>query len=190
MSHDRGCHCGREKIEYSSCDNPNCTKVNIFSCKHRWAIWPETDGLQEKCLSCGAFRATPLVDQFWKDKGMEAFNAICPDGQEPLVKAPEPATSPSPSFPFLFEVPAGSLRDEPLKAMLAESERYTDRCNEVLQATQEALKHAQLAAQLAAERTVALRNEFVRRRATAEREERDRQHNASWSVQYDKMGDI
>ena len=26
MSHDRGCHCGKERYEYDDCDWPTCTK--------------------------------------------------------------------------------------------------------------------------------------------------------------------
>lgn len=35
-------------------------------CKHKWVIWPETDGQEERCLNCGAYRATPPEDKFWK----------------------------------------------------------------------------------------------------------------------------
>lgn len=30
MSHDRGCHCGREPYEYDDCTNSNCHKKNLW----------------------------------------------------------------------------------------------------------------------------------------------------------------
>lgn len=36
------------------------------SCAHEWAIWPETDGLEQRCRKCGAYRPTPEADKFWK----------------------------------------------------------------------------------------------------------------------------
>lgn len=66
---------------------------------HEWAIWPETDGLEQRCRTCGEYRRTPPEDQFWKkapavhpavpdDEGLtderigaalEAINAIARD---------------------------------------------------------------------------------------------------------------
>lgn len=28
-------------------------------CEHDWRIWPETDGQEQKCMRCGAYRKTP-----------------------------------------------------------------------------------------------------------------------------------
>jgi len=29
------------------------------ACDHDWKIWPETDGKEQRCMKCGAYRATP-----------------------------------------------------------------------------------------------------------------------------------
>lgn len=34
-------------------------------CENKWVIWPETDGLEQRCECCGAFRTTPIEDRFW-----------------------------------------------------------------------------------------------------------------------------
>lgn len=38
----------------------------IIACEHDWQIWPETDGLEQRCSRCGAYRPTPTEDQFWR----------------------------------------------------------------------------------------------------------------------------
>lgn len=37
----------------------------LFPCKHDWHIWPETDGLEQRCSKCGEYRRTPEEDKFW-----------------------------------------------------------------------------------------------------------------------------
>lgn len=42
-------------------------KPEVLSCHPcNWVIWPETDGLEQKCLKCGKYRKTPEEDKFWK----------------------------------------------------------------------------------------------------------------------------
>ena len=49
-----------------------CEKTHKFvavqDCQHDWHIWPETDGLEQKCSKCGKYRNTPIEDQFWLKK--------------------------------------------------------------------------------------------------------------------------
>lgn len=33
--------------------------VVVPGCDHDWQIWPETDGQEQKCMKCGAYRRTP-----------------------------------------------------------------------------------------------------------------------------------
>lgn len=35
----------------------------MSDCIHAWVIWPETDGLEQKCLKCDAYRSTPSGTQ-------------------------------------------------------------------------------------------------------------------------------
>jgi hypothetical protein len=35
------------------------------ACTHDWHIWPETDGLEQRCAVCFDFRETPVQDRFW-----------------------------------------------------------------------------------------------------------------------------
>ena len=48
VSHDRGCACGRERSEYSSCVDPNCLK--------REAKMKDTDWRPSPCPECGEMR--------------------------------------------------------------------------------------------------------------------------------------
>lgn len=32
---------------------------NALPCAHDWKVWPETDGLEQRCMKCGAYRRTP-----------------------------------------------------------------------------------------------------------------------------------
>jgi hypothetical protein len=104
MSHDRGCHCGREKYEYDSCSD--CHNACLLG---------------------------------------------------------EPVTLSSPPFPFLFEVPAQSLKDEALQATLHEAYEYVTRCEKALSDAREALKWADEQYTTAAERLNTLRNEYAKR---------------------------
>lgn len=49
MSHDRGCSCGREKLEYEDCIEPNCFKKEFKM--------EDTDWRPSPCPSCGHLRA-------------------------------------------------------------------------------------------------------------------------------------
>lgn len=33
--------------------------ANAQNCEHDWHIWPETDGQEQRCLKCKAYRRTP-----------------------------------------------------------------------------------------------------------------------------------
>lgn len=33
--------------------------------EHDWHIWPETDGMEQRCSECGIFRKTPYEAMFW-----------------------------------------------------------------------------------------------------------------------------
>ena len=48
VSHDRGCACGKERSEYSSCVDPNCFK--------REAKMKDTDWRPSPCPECGEMR--------------------------------------------------------------------------------------------------------------------------------------
>lgn len=44
--------------------------------EHEWTIWPETDGLEQKCILCNKFRVTPMEDRFWLKSNIEEQNRI------------------------------------------------------------------------------------------------------------------
>ena len=66
MSHDRGCPCGREKLEYDECEDPSCTKrpkkldCNVVADSvdlHRGEHW-------YRCTTCGRTDWCAVYDRF------------------------------------------------------------------------------------------------------------------------------
>ena len=57
---------------------------NAAGCVHDWAIWPETDGMEQRCRKCGELRVTPEADKFW------------------LKAKPAPAAPPAPPDEFMI----------------------------------------------------------------------------------------
>lgn len=53
------------KQQYCCGDRYNCTgpenppRQYYEDHRHEWVIWPETDGLEQKCMKCGSYRSTP-----------------------------------------------------------------------------------------------------------------------------------
>jgi hypothetical protein len=71
---------GREKMKDGCCHQTVLAGQRCSDCsfrdpqtgsigsppKHDWAIWPETDGLVQRCRITGEYRDTPEEDKFWK----------------------------------------------------------------------------------------------------------------------------
>ena len=38
---------------------------HLATCAHDWHIWPETDGLEQRCSVCHQYRTTPDEERFW-----------------------------------------------------------------------------------------------------------------------------
>lgn len=60
-----------------------------IACVHDWAIWPETDGTEQRCRICKEFRRTPPEDMFWK-KG-----PVVTEGNTPALQAGEAGAVPA-----------------------------------------------------------------------------------------------
>ncbi len=57
----------RERVGREAADVANfalmiadvCGCLGETACSHDWKVWPETDGQEQKCMKCGAYRRTP-----------------------------------------------------------------------------------------------------------------------------------
>jgi hypothetical protein len=167
MSHDRGCFvCGRDQWEYRDCNEKDCVKIAFRKspCKCGAPIGSGCPNDKTGCWLLGAqLRATD-------------FEVVCDKAPDFTVKPLEVPMS----MNDYFEVPVQAIKDEPLKALLDEAEKHLTKCEEITASTREALRHTEIAHDLACQRVIALRNEFVTRNARKERDARDRQHNVSW----------
>jgi hypothetical protein len=105
------------------------------ACEHEWQIVAET--LQQKCSKCSKLRDKPSEDQFWKE--IPHYND------------------------FLFEVPAASLKDEPLQSLLRDAHADLARWEGTVSGHRKALAKAEQSYERARHQVEAILNELSRR---------------------------